>query len=162
MKTRISAGVIKIFLLIIMLQCLCAHAQAKDADRSAEYMAEIASMEHFNEVQRASDMPGMSVPTYAEWLKTKMAEESFAVTSNTTAEDEPNKQDRMRQWLNYGINTPDDEPSSKQEQSLARRERLWAMSAQLIKSHEAEMEVARARIKRAGFAGTRKRRRVRP
>lgn len=152
MKTRINAGDIKIFLLIITLQCLCAHAQAKEADRSAEYMAEIASIEQFNEVQRASDMPGMSVPTYAEWLKTKMAEESFTFTSNTTAEDEPNKQDRMRQWLNFGINTPDEEPSSKQEQSLERRERLWAMSAQLIKSHKAEMEVARAIIKRAGFA----------
>lgn len=152
MNTRISAGVIKLFILIISVQCLCAPAQAKDTDRTAEYMAEIASIEHFNEVQRASDMPGMTVPTYVEWLKTKVAEESITFTPKTTAADEPTKQDRMRQWLNFGINTPDEKPSSHQELTLARRERLWTMTAQLLKTHAAEMEQARASIKQSGFA----------
>jgi hypothetical protein len=115
-------------------------------------MAEIASIEQFNEVQRASDMPGMLVPTYAEWLKTKAAEESSTFASITTPADEPSKQDRMRQWLNFGINTPDDKPSSHQELNLARRERLWVMSAQLLKTHAVEMEQARTWVKQSGFA----------
>jgi len=152
MKTRISVGTIKLCILIISVQFLCAPSPAKEADRNAEYMAEIASIEQFNEVQRASDMPGMLVPTYAEWLKTKAAEESSTFASITTPADEPSKQDRMRQWLNFGINTPDDKPSSHQELNLARRERLWVMSAQLLKTHAVEMEQARTWVKQSGFA----------
>ena len=127
MKTRISAGVIKYS---YSSSCYNAYALTHRPRMRIVRRVYRPRLHLWSTLTKcnALDMPGMSVPTYAEWLKTKMAEESFAVTSNT-AEDEPNKQDRMRQWLNYGINTPDDEPSSKQEQSLARSRALWAMSA---------------------------------
>jgi len=101
-------------------------AQAQSTDRTDEYRAEIASIEHFNEVQREADMPEMEIPTYEAWLKAKQETEANALTSaDSVAEpDEPTKQERMRQWLNKGVRTADDQPSSIADAEMKRRERL--------------------------------------
>lgn len=153
MKTQISASVLLLFILSISIQCLCTVAQAKEADHSAEYMAEIASIEHFNEVQRASDMPGMRIPSYDEWLKARKTAESLAsTTESAVSADAPSKKEQMQKWLNSGLHSADARPSTQHDVHMTRRDRLWAMSGQLLKANEAEMVEARAWIKQAGLA----------
>lgn len=129
-------------------------AQAQSTDRTVEYKAEIASIEHFNEVQREADMPEMDIPTYKAWLKAKQEAEAISVVSSdsSAAPSGPTKQERMRQWLNKGVRTADDKPSSLADVEAKRRERLWAKSAQLLEAHKQEMEKAREWAKQHGFA----------
>jgi hypothetical protein len=117
-------------------------------------MAEIESIEHFNDVQRASDMPGMTVPTYAEWLKTKLDSEAYqdTLSQSSTAQLGQSKQELMRQWLNKGVRTADNQPSSIANVEMARRERLWAKSAQLLEARKQEMKEASEWAKQHGFA----------
>lgn len=58
----------------------------------------------------------------------------------------------MRQWLNKGVRSADDQLSSIADVEMKRLERLWAKSAQLLEAHQAEMEEARAWAKQHGFA----------
>ncbi|MDD4734846.1 MAG: S8 family serine peptidase [Kiritimatiellae bacterium] len=152
MQTKTIAGVAKLVLAVFIGMTT---AQAQSTDRTDEYKAEIASIEHFNKVQREADMPEMDIPAYEEWLKAKRqyAEASAVAGSNTRAAPSgPSKQERMRQWLNKGVRTTDDKPSSIANVQMKRRERLWAKSAQLLKAHRREMEEAREWTKQHGFA----------
>lgn len=130
------------------------NAQAQIIDRTDEYKAEIASIEHFNEVSREAGLPEMAVPTYEKWLEARQAAEASAVTSSDSVAEPsgPSKPERMRQWLNMGVRTTEDHPSSIAEVQTKRRERLWARSAQLWEAHREEMEEAREWVKQHGFA----------
>lgn len=152
MKTRNIAGVAWLVLAASVFIGTTT-AQAQSTDRTDEYKTEIAAIEHFNEVQREADMPEMSIPTYEEWLNAKESAETLALaTKSAMPADSPSKKEKMRQWLNTGIQSADSRPTTQHEMHMARRERLWAMSAQLLKAHEAEMAEARAWIKQAGLA----------
>ncbi len=152
MQTKIIAGVARLVLTVAVFMGMTT-AQAQSTDRTDEYKTEIAAIEHFNEVQREADMPEMSIPTYEEWLKAKESAETLALaTKPAMSADSPSKKEQMRQWLNTGIQSADSRPTTQHEMHMDRRERLWAMSAQLLKAHEAEMAEARAWIKQAGFA----------
>jgi hypothetical protein len=154
MQIRMNAGVARLVLTVSVFVGMTT-AQAQSTDRTDEYNAEIASIEHFNEVQREADMPEMDIPAYEEWLKAKRkdAEASAVAGSNTRAAPSGlSKQERMRQWLNKGVRTADDKPSSIANVQMKRRERLWAKSAQLLKAHRREMEEAREWTKQHGFA----------
>ncbi|HOR77701.1 MAG TPA: S8 family serine peptidase [Anaerolineaceae bacterium] len=152
MQTKIIAGVARLVLTVAVFIGMTT-AQAQSADRTDEYKAEIASIEHFNEVQREADMPEMPISSYEDWLKAKEAAEAIALATKSAAPaDTPSKQDQMRQWLNEGIHATGKRPSSQQDVHNERRDRLWAMSAHLLKAREAEMTEARAWVKQAGLA----------
>lgn len=153
MQTKIIAGVARLVRTVAVFIGMTT-AQAQTTDRTAEYNTEMASIERFNEVQRESDMPEMPIPSYEEWLKAKQEAEATAVTrADSPAEpSEPTKQERMRQWLNKGVLTADNRPSSIADVESSRRDRLWAKSAQLLEAQQYEMEEAREWAKQHGFA----------
>lgn len=154
MQTKIIAGVTKRLVLSSVVSiCLCVAVQAQDADRSAEYKAEIASIEQFNEVQREADMPEIPMQTYEEWLKAKAEEDATALAAEPAEHTQTRtKQEQMRQWLNPGVHTADGEPSSLAQIQETRRQRLWVKSTLTRKVHEREMEEARSWVKQFGFA----------
>lgn len=150
---KMVAGVARLVLTVSVFVGMTT-AQAQSTDRTDEYEAEIASIEHFNEVQREADMPEMDISTYDAWLKAKQQAEAHAIVNSdsSAAPSEPSKQERMRQWLNKGVRATDDKPSSIADVQMKRRERLWAKSAQLLEAHKQEMEEAREWAKQHGFA----------
>ena len=99
-KLQKSAGVAKYS---YSSSCYNAYAltQGQGCGSFRRVYGRIASMEHLARVQ-PPQIAGNVRANICGWLKTRW--QDVAVTSNTTAS-EPNKQDRMRQWLNYGINT---------------------------------------------------------
>lgn len=151
MQTRMIAGVARLVLVVAVFIGMTT-AQAQSTDRTDEYKSEMDSIEHFNEVQREADMPEMPVPSYEEWLKAKQEAEAHAGSDLSTISIGPSKQERMRQWLNKGVRTADNQPSSIADVELNRRERLWAKSAQLLEAHKQEMEEAREWARQHGFA----------
>ena len=93
MQTRMIAGVAR-FVLAASVFIGMTTAQAQSTDRTVEYKAEIASIEHFNEVQREADMPEMEIPTYEAWLKAKQEAEASAALSIG----EPTTEDAQTRW----------------------------------------------------------------
>lgn len=84
MQTRMIAGVARLVLTVSVFVGMTT-AQAQSTDRTDEYKAEIASIEHFNEVQREADMPEMPVPSYEEWLKVKQEAEAEVPSRGTAS-----------------------------------------------------------------------------
>lgn len=154
MQTKIVADVIRLVLVVAVSAALTVTAQGQDTDRSAEYKAEMESIEHFNKVQREADMPEMPIPSYEEWLKAKQEAEASAVASSDTnaAPSGPTKQERMRQWLNTGLRTAAGQRGTVAQIQNERRARLWVKSAESIVVHEKQMDEARTVIKDFGLA----------
>lgn len=151
MQTKKIADVAKLVLVAVTVFTSLSASHAKDTDRTSEYKAEVASIERFNETSREAGLPEMDVPSYDVWLKAKQEAEVTKPKSKTTSK-KPSKQERMRRWLNRGIRTTDDRPSTIADVENRRRERLWAKSAQLWDSHKREMEEAREYARQHGFA----------
>jgi len=150
MKTRMIAGGVRLVLTVSVFIGMTT-AQAQSTDRTDEYEAEIAAIEHFNELQREADMPEMLIPAYDEWLKAREEAESLQVLASTIPSG-PSQQERMRQWLNTGLRTADGQRGTVAQIQDERRARLWAKSAESIVVHERQMDEARTVIKDFGLA----------
>jgi len=85
MQTKNIADVARLVLAVTVFASVTAvHAQ----DRIAEYEAEMAGIECFNEANREVGLPEMDVPSYEEWLKDRQeAEENAPVEGAAVVED---------------------------------------------------------------------------
>ncbi|MBU0679263.1 MAG: alpha amylase C-terminal domain-containing protein [Verrucomicrobia bacterium] len=82
MQTKMIASVARLVLAVtVFTSVTVVHAQ----DRTAEYKAHIASIEHFNEIQREADMPEIEIPSYEEWLTAEQSTGPVAATSTAAA-----------------------------------------------------------------------------
>ncbi|MBU0676482.1 MAG: alpha amylase C-terminal domain-containing protein [Verrucomicrobia bacterium] len=82
MQRKVSIDVARLVLVVtVFASVTAAHAQ----DRTAEYKAHIASIEHFNELQREAEMPEIEIPSYEEWLTAEQSTGLVAGTSSAAA-----------------------------------------------------------------------------
>lgn len=131
MQTRMIAGVAKLVLAVAVFTGMTT-AQAQTTDRTDEYKAEIASIEHFNEVQREAEMPEMDIPSYEEWLKTKQEAEASAALSigKPTTEDAQTRWAKRLEEVRPYLCTlvrPGDKKSDDHRSQVARQEKEQLM-----------------------------------
>ncbi len=138
MQTKTIAYVTQLVLSIVVFTCVST-TQAQGIDLIKEYKAALVSFEHFNLVQHKSDMPGIIIPTYEEWL----AMQQVDPTVSTAAQPAPSidRAAQLRQWSNPGI-LGNDYPTTVAEIKAARRQRLWARSYVTLQRRQDELSTA--------------------
>jgi hypothetical protein len=139
MQTKIIAGVARLVLVVAVFIGM-ATAQAQGVDRTDEYNAAIASIEHFNEVQREADLPIMKIPTFEEW--SAMQDAALTASTSIQAALAIDRAGQLRQWTNPGV-LANDAPMTVSEIKAVRRQRLWARSFDAMQRRRIDLEVAR-------------------